>query len=67
MKNDWEMRKLENEEISKLENGVNTNNARNAKNTDNTIKENGLVGQVRGGIGGFGRKRRNSQKGREFF
>ena len=54
------MRKLENEEISKLENGVNTNNA---KNTDNTTKENGRVGQVRGEIGGFGRKRRFSEEG----
>ena len=61
------MRKLENEEISKLENGVNTNNARNAKNTDNTTKENGRVGQVRGEIGGFGRKRRISEEGRKVF
>ena len=29
------MRKLENEEISKLENGVNTNNAKNTDNTKN--------------------------------
>ena len=54
------MRKLENEEISKLENGVNTNNA---KNTDSATKENGRVGQVRGGIGEFGRKRRFSEEG----
>ena len=54
------MRKWGNEEISKLENGVNT---KNAKNTDNTTKGNGRVGQVRGGIGEFGRKRRFSEEG----
>jgi len=58
------MRKLENEEISKLENRVNTNNA---KNTDNTTKENGRVGQVRGEIGGFGRERKSSEVGQEKF
>ena len=58
------MRKLENEEISKLENGVNTNNA---KNTDSATKENGRVGQVRGGIGGFGRERKSSEEGRKDF
>jgi len=48
--------------MRKLENGVNANNARNAKNTDNTTKGNGRVGQVRGGIGEFGRKRRFSEE-----
>ena len=48
--------------MRKLENGVNANNARNAKNTDNTTKGNGRVGQVRGEVGGFGRKRRFSEE-----
>ena len=55
------MRELENERINRLENGVNANNARNANNTNNTTKGNrqvelfGRVGQVREGVGGFGR------------
>ena len=40
------MRELENERINRLENGVNANNA---------TKENRRVGQVREGVGGFGR------------
>ena len=47
MKNDWEMRKLENEEMRKLENGVNANNARNTRNVNNTNKGNGRVGLFR--------------------
>ena len=54
------MRELENLEIWKLANGVNANNTRNA---NNTTKRNGRVGQVRGGVRGFGRKRRSSEGG----
>ena len=56
--------------MRKLENEVNANNTRN---TNNTTKGNGRVGvfrrvgQVRGGIGELGRKRRSSEEGREFF
>ena len=52
------MRELENLEIWKLANGVNANN---------TTKRNGRVGQVRGGVRGFGRKRRSSEVSREEF
>ena len=54
------MRKLENERINRLENRVNANN---------TTKGNGRVGlfrrvgQVRGGVVVFGKKRRNSKEG----
>ena len=58
------MRELENLEIWKLANGVNANNTRNA---NNTTKRNGRVGQVRGGVRGFGRKRRSSEVSREEF
>ena len=66
------MRKLGNERINRLENGVNANNANNTRktrNANNTTKGNrqvelfGRVGQVREGVGGFGRKRRNSKEG----
>ena len=69
------MRELENERINRLENRVNANNANNTNNTrktrnaNNTTKGNrqvelfGRVGQVREGVGGFGRKRRNSKEG----
>ena len=61
------MRELENERINRLENRVNANNANNTNNTrktrnaNNTTKGNrqvelfGRVGQVREGVGGFGR------------
>ena len=58
------MRKLENERINRLENRVNANN---------TTKGNGRVGlfrrvgQVRGEVGGFGRKRKSSEEEREKF
>ena len=48
------MGELENERINRLENGVNANN---------TTKGNGRVGQVRGGVVVFGKKRRNSKEG----
>ena len=54
------MRELGNEEINRLVNGVNVNNTRNA---NNTTKGNGRVGQVRGGVGVFGRERKNSEEG----
>ena len=69
------MRELENERINRLENRVNANNANNTNNTrktrnaNNTTKGNrqvelfGRVGQVRGGIVVFGKKRRNSKEG----
>ena len=66
------MRKLENEKINRLENGVNANNANNTRktrNANNTTKGNrqvelfGRVGQVRGGVVVFGKKRRNSKEG----
>ena len=66
------MRELENERINRLENGVNANNANNTRNTrnaNNTTKGNrqvelfGRVGQVRGGVVVFGKKRRNSKEG----
>ena len=66
----YKIRGLENERMRKLENEVNTNNTRNA---NNTTKGNGRVGvfrrvgQVRGGVGGFGRKRRSSEERRERF
>ena len=59
--------------MRELENEVNANNTRNANNANNTTKGNGRVGvfrgvgQVRGGVGGLGRKRRSSEKGREGF
>ena len=61
------MRELENERTNRLENRVNANNANNTNNTrktrnaNNTTKGNrqvelfGRVGQVREGVGGFGR------------
>ena len=57
------MRKLANEEINRLVNGVNVNNTRNTRNANNTTKGNGRVGQVRGGVGVFGRKRKSSEEG----
>jgi len=63
------MGELENERINRLENGVNANNARKTRNANNTTKGNrqvelfGRVGQVRGGIVVFGKKRRNSKEG----
>ena len=45
--------------MRELENGVNANNTRNANNTN---KGNGRVGQVRGGVVGFGRKRKISEE-----
>ena len=62
--------KLENLEMRKLENEVNANNT---DNTRNTTKGNGRVGvfrrvgQVRGGVGGIGRKRRVSEGNWEKF
>ena len=58
------MRELENLEISKW---VNANNARNTRNANNTTKRNRRVGQVRGGVKEFGRKRRSSEVSREKF
>ena len=52
------MRKLGNERINRLENGVNANNANNANNTtkgNRQVELFGRVGQVREGVGGFGR------------
>ena len=66
------MGELENEKINRLENGVNANNANNTRktrNANNTTKGNrqvelfGRVGQVRGGVVVFGKKRRNSKEG----
>jgi len=66
------MGELENERINRLENGVNANNANNTRktrNANNTTKGNrqvelfGRVGQVRGGVIVFGKKRRNSKEG----
>ena len=66
------MRKLGNERINRLENGVNANNANNTRktrNANNTTKGNrrvelfGRVGQIRGGVVVFGKKRRNSKEG----
>ena len=59
--------------MRELENEVNANNTRNANNANNTTKGNGRVGvfrrvgQVRGGIGELGRKRRSSKEEREGF
>ena len=70
------MRKLENEKINRLENGVNANNANNTRktrNANNTTKGNrqvelfGRVGQVRGGVVVFGRKRKGSEEETERF
>ena len=53
--------------MRELENEVNANNARNTRNVNNTNKGNrrlGLfrrVGQVRGGVGEFGKKRKVSE------
>ena len=64
------IRKWKNEKIRKWGNEVNTNNTRNA---NNTTKGNGRVGvfrrvgQVRGGVGGLGRKRRRMEEGKESF
>ena len=63
------MGELENERINRLENGVNTNNTRKTRNANNATKGNrqvGLfrrVGQVRGRVVVFGKKRRNSKEG----
>ena len=60
------MRKLGNERINRLENGVNANNANNANNTtkgNRQVELFGRVGQVRGGVVVFGKKRRNSKEG----
>ena len=65
------MRELGNWKMRKLENEVNANNARNTRNVNNTNKGNrrlGLfrrVGQVRGGVGEFGKKRKVSEEIRE--
>ena len=67
------MREWENGEMSKWVNEVKANNARNTRNANNATKGNGRgglfrrVGQFRGGAGGFGRKRRVSEEGREGF
>ena len=50
--------KWENERMRKWENGVNANN---------TTKGNGRVGQVRGEVEGFGRKRKGSEESWEKF
>ena len=39
----------------------------NTRNANNATKGNGRVGQVRGDVEGFGRKRRSSEEGREDF
>ena len=54
------MRKLGNERINRLENGVNANNTTKG---NRQVELFGRVGQVREGVGGFGRKRRNSKEG----
>ena len=54
------IRKLENERINRLENGVNANNATKG---NGQVELFGRVGQVRGGIVVFGKKRRNSKEG----
>ena len=54
--------------MRELENGVNANNTRNTRNANNTNKGNGQVGlfrrvgQVRGEVGAFGRKRKISEE-----
>ena len=56
--------------MRKLENEVNVNNTRN---TNNTTKGNGRVGvfrgvgQVRGGVGGLGRKRRRAEERKDIL
>ena len=56
--------------MRELENEVNANNTRNA---NNTTKGNGRVGvfrrvgQVRGGVGGLGRKRRRTEEGKDIL
>ena len=61
------MRELGNERINRLENGVNANNTNNTRNANNTTKGNGRgelfrrVGQFRGWVGGFGRKRKRTE------
>ena len=50
--------------MRELENGVNANNARNA---NNATKGNGRVGQVRGEVEGFERKRKGSEEERKDF
>ena len=67
------MRELENERINRLENGVNANNANNTRNANNTTKGNrqvelfGRVGQVRGGVVVFGKKRKRAEERRVGF
>ena len=53
--------------MRKLENEVNANNTNSTRNTNSTTKGNRLVGQVRGGVGEFERKRRSSEEGKESF
>ena len=60
-------------ELQARTSGGNEVNANNTDNTRNTTKGNGRVGVFRrvgqfiGGVGGFGRKRRDSEEGREGF
>ena len=54
------MRELENERINRLENGVNANNTTKG---NRQVELFGRVGQVRGGVVVFGKKRRNSKEG----
>ncbi|ALC97199.1 hypothetical protein AM608_05840 [Capnocytophaga sp. oral taxon 323] len=67
------MGELENERINRLENGVNANNANNTRNANNTTKGNrqvelfGRVGQVRGGVVVFGKKRKRAEERRVGF
>ena len=67
------MGELENERINRLENGVNANNANNTRNVNNTTKGNrqvelfGRVGQVRGGVVVFGKKRKRAEERRVGF
>jgi hypothetical protein len=57
------MGKLGNERINRLENGVNANNANNTTKGNRQVELFGRVGQVRGGVIVFGKKRRNSKEG----
>ena len=58
------MRKLENEKINRLENGVNANNTTKG---NRQVELFGRVGQVRGGVVVFGRKRKGSEEETERF
>ena len=59
--------------MRELENEVNANNTRNANNANNTTKGDGRVGvfrgvgQVRGGVGGLGRKRRRAEERKDIL